>query len=110
MTDSLKTDICGFKFPGVSIHDVEKSVVDNSLPPEVQYACRYWVDHVQGSAIGLHDNDEVHQFLQQHFLHWLEALGWMNMMAEGIEALGKLGDALSVCDSPDSSIYEADVE
>jgi hypothetical protein len=38
----------------------------------------------------LHDGGEVHQFLQTHFLHWLEALSWMWKISEGILAITSL--------------------
>lgn len=90
MSASLKQDICGLENPGVFITDVESSSVEKCLSPELQYACRYWVQHLQKSGIVLHDNGHVHQFLQMHFLHWLEALSWMGRMSEGILAIGSL--------------------
>ncbi len=90
MPTSLKQDICGLYTPGVLVTDVERSRVEHSLPPEVQYACLYWIQHLQKSGAQLHDNDKVHQFLQEHLLHWLEALGWMGKISEGIYAIQSL--------------------
>ena len=86
MSSSLKQDICGLDAPGVLVGEVDSSRVETCLPPEVQYACLYWIEHLQKSGGQLHDNDQVHQFLQTHFLHWLEALSWMRKMSEGILA------------------------
>jgi hypothetical protein len=77
MSASLKQDICGQGAPGALVADIESSRVERSLPPEVQYACLYWIQHLQRSGTQLHDGDQVHQFLQVHLLHWLEALGWI---------------------------------
>jgi len=77
MSTSLKQDICGLDAPGVLVAEVESSQVEQCLPPEVQYACLYWVEHLQKGDARLRDNDKVHQFLQTHLLHWLEALSWM---------------------------------
>jgi hypothetical protein len=90
MSTSLKQDICGLKTPGVLIADVESSRVERSIPPELQYACLYWIRHLQKSGSQLHDNDEVHQFLQEHLLHWLETLGWIGKWSEGIYAISSL--------------------
>jgi len=90
MSTSLKQDICGLDAPGVLIAEVESSRVEQCLPPEVQYACLYWVEHLQKSGAQLHDNDEIHEFLQTHFLHWLEVLSWMRRMSEGILAIRSL--------------------
>jgi hypothetical protein len=45
MSTSLKQDICGLKTPGVLVTDTESSRVERSLPPELQYACLYWIQH-----------------------------------------------------------------
>jgi hypothetical protein len=91
MSSSLKQDICVLDDPGVLVTDVESSRVRLSLPPEVQYACLYWIQHLQRSGTRLQDNDQVHQFLQEHILHWFEALGWMGNVSEGIHAIISLG-------------------
>jgi len=87
MSNSLKEDICGLNAPGVLVAEVDNIRVEKCLPLEVQYACLYWVEHLQKSDVRLHDNDEAHQFLQTHFLHWLEALSWMRRISEGILAI-----------------------
>lgn len=60
------------------------------LPSEVQYACLYWVQHLQKSGAQLYDNDPFRQFLRQHFLHWLEAFSWLRKMTEGIYEITSL--------------------
>jgi hypothetical protein len=96
MSTSLKQDICGLNTPGVLVTDVERSRVECSLPPELQYACFYWIQHLQKSGTQLRDNDQVHQFLQEHLLHWLEALGWMQKISEGIHAIASLESIIAV--------------
>ena len=90
MSTSLKQDICGLSAPGVLATDVESSRVDERLPPEVQYACLYWVQHLEKSGAQLFDDNQVHQFLQVHLLHWLEALSWMQKVSEGIVSIASL--------------------
>jgi hypothetical protein len=90
MSIYLKQDICGLDVPGSLVSEVESSLVEQCLPPEVQYACLYWVQHVQKGGVLLNDNARVHQFLQTHFLHWLETLSWMQRMSEGILAIASL--------------------
>jgi Heterokaryon incompatibility protein (HET)/NACHT domain len=90
MSAYLKQDVCGLDAPGVLITEVESSRVEQYLPPEVQYACLYWVQHLQRSCVRLRDNDQVHQFLQIHFLHLLEALSWTRRISEGILAIRSL--------------------
>jgi hypothetical protein len=87
MSTSLTEDICGVTLPSTLVTDVQHSRIDQCLPPEVRYACLYWVQHLQKSSAQLRDNDQVHQFLQVHLLHWLEALGWIRKTSEGIHAI-----------------------
>jgi hypothetical protein len=90
MSTALKQDICDQHTPGVLVTDVEIRKVEQSLPPDVQYACLYWVQHLQRSGMQLHDDGQVHQFLKAYFLHWLEALSWMRKISEGILAITSL--------------------
>jgi hypothetical protein len=90
MSTSLMRDICGLDAPGMLVTDVESSRVEQRIPPELQYACLYWVQHLQRTDAQLHDNCEVHQFLQVHLLHWLEALAWIGKTSEGILAIFSL--------------------
>ncbi|KAF1937824.1 hypothetical protein EJ02DRAFT_355910, partial [Clathrospora elynae] len=90
MSSMLKQDICGVKAPGTLVADVEEDRVKQCLEPEVQYACRYWIPHLAKGSTKLHDNEQVHAFLKEHFLHWLEALGWIGKVSEGIHAINLL--------------------
>jgi hypothetical protein len=87
MSTSLTQDVCRQEAPGTLVADVESSQIEQCLPPEVRYACLYWVQHLQKSGAQLYDKDQVHQFLQVYFLHWLEALGWIEKASEGILAI-----------------------
>ena len=84
-------DICDTSQPGTLVTEVEQH-----LPPEMQYACLYWIPHLQKSDGQLQDNDQVHCFLQEHLLHWLEALGWMRRVSEGVHAITSLESFISV--------------
>jgi hypothetical protein len=86
----LKRDICGLKEPGILINDIQKDQVNYHLPSNVQYACQYWTRHLQQvdsdrqEKVGLKDGGQVHIFLQENFLYWLEALSLMGKISEGI--------------------------
>jgi hypothetical protein len=96
MSTSLKQEICGIDAPGTLVADVEISRIQRCLPPEVQYACLYWIQHVQRSGIQHRDNDQVHQFLLKHLLHWLEAVTWMGKVSEAIYAIISLDSTMDV--------------
>jgi hypothetical protein len=87
LSTALKENICGVTTPGALASDFDSSRVEQCLPPEIQYACLYWVKHLQMSGTQLHNNCQVHQFLQEHLLHWFEALSWMRKVSEIIHAI-----------------------
>ena len=90
MSTSLKQDICHLGAPGVFVADVGRGRVEQYITPEIQYASLYWVQHLQKSGIQLHDNDQVHQFLQVHLLHWLEALSLIGKLSDGVNMVTAL--------------------
>lgn len=96
MSQTLKKDICEMLAPGSQASQVKSSRIQKCLPPEVQYACLYWIQHLQRSGSQAYDGEKAHQFLQAHLLHWLEALGWMGKTSEGIQAILSLEANVSV--------------
>jgi hypothetical protein len=96
MSTSLKQDIYGVNAPNMLIADAERDWIEQGLPPEVQYACRYWTQHVEKSGTQLCDNSQVYCFLQRYFLHWLEALGWMRRISDSVYAIAALELYISV--------------
>jgi hypothetical protein len=97
MSQTLKKDICEMHTPSSQASQVKSSRIQKYLPPEVQYACLYWVQHLQRSGSRAYDGEEAHRFLQAHLLHWLEALGWMGKTSEGIQAILSLEGYVLVC-------------
>ncbi|KAK3945964.1 hypothetical protein QBC46DRAFT_336128 [Diplogelasinospora grovesii] len=43
--DTLKRDVCGLRLPGTRRSEIDQQTIGGSLPPEIQYACQYWVYH-----------------------------------------------------------------
>jgi hypothetical protein len=105
MSQTLKKDICEMDAPGSQANQVESSCIQKYLPAEVQYACLYWVQHLQRSGSQACDGEAVHRFLEAHLLHWLEALGWMGKISEGIQAILSLEGHVLV--SYRSAIYKS---
>lgn len=92
---NLKKNMCQKK-PGTLRKNIDKQVVDEYLKPEIQYSCLYWVEHLQKSGYKLDDGHEVHIFLKKHLLHWLEVLGWMENVSDGVYAISLLHSILAV--------------
>lgn len=91
----LKQNMCNLK-DGTLLSEINNQIVDNALSPELQYACRYWVHHLKQSEGFINVEDEVHAFLQKHFLYWLEALILMRKSSAGIRMINSLKSLIDV--------------
>jgi hypothetical protein len=96
MLEHLGMDMCYLRLPGALAVDVEKSKVEEHLPLGVQYACQYWIGHLQQSDAELCDNGQVHGFFKEHFLHWLEALSLIGRVSEGVLMMKGLQSVINV--------------
>lgn len=92
----LRENICGLEYPGKLRRELGQDIISNRLSPALQYACQYWVRHLAYSEVEIHDQDDTHMFLQKHFLHWLEAMSFINRLASVIEQIRTLQSLVSV--------------
>ena len=99
MSKTLKRNICHLKTPGTLRSQIESTIVDRYLPPHVQYACQYWVGHLQKGSLHLHNSTQVYDFLRDHFLHWLDALSLIGKIAEAVLMIQTLGSIPEVSGS-----------
>ncbi|KAK6337269.1 hypothetical protein TWF730_002675 [Orbilia blumenaviensis] len=90
MNEGLKEDICNLKSPGTLQSDVPKHIIDQKLSPELQYACRYWIYHLERSGVDSNYQDKIYGFLKQHLLHWLEAASLLGDMVTMIDRINIL--------------------
>ncbi|KAL2813604.1 hypothetical protein BJX63DRAFT_216969 [Aspergillus granulosus] len=95
MSIALQKDICGLRAPGTYIENITGQQVEQCLPPELQYACLYWGQHLLKSGSRVYDNDFIHQFVKEHLLHWLEALSLMRRVPEAIHGMNLLSHVLT---------------
>ncbi|CAJ2508307.1 Uu.00g094930.m01.CDS01 [Anthostomella pinea] len=96
MNENLQTDICKVQWPGTPQASIESRTINSNLPPELQYACQYWIFHAERAGDQVHDGGPVHDFLRQHFLHWTETLSLMGKATEilqNIKVLQSLSQA-----------------
>ncbi|KAI1565722.1 WD40 repeat [Pyrenophora tritici-repentis] len=89
-SSGLRQDMCGLSGPGVLRDEIDEQTVAGSLSPDLQYACRYWVDHLKQGGQGMADGDATHLFLQKHFLHWLEAMSLIRESSRCVDLLNSL--------------------
>uniref|UniRef100_A0A8H7N7D5 NACHT domain-containing protein n=1 Tax=Bionectria ochroleuca TaxID=29856 RepID=A0A8H7N7D5_BIOOC len=86
----LKNDICKLGTLDTKNQDVTQNTIDDKLPPQVQYACRYWVHHTKKGNVKLHNKHPAYEFLKKHFLHWLEVLSLIGRLSETIGLIREL--------------------
>lgn len=92
----LRQDMRSLSKPETLRSDVEDERVASSIPPELQYACRYWVQHFERSQQNIADGGAVHVFLQTHLLHWLEAMSLLGETGQGVRLLARLQALVTV--------------
>jgi nucleoside phosphorylase len=96
MQSHLRKDICNLANPGACRAEINPQDIRQYLPPELKYSCRYWILHleqIQDLSSGLED---VLLFLQEHFLHWLEAMSLLGLMSEVVGMLDLLHTVIAV--------------
>ncbi|MCJ1346290.1 hypothetical protein MMC31_004505, partial [Peltigera leucophlebia] len=101
LSDNLKRDICGLKFPGTEVKDIQNAKIESCLSQALQYACHYWAAHLEKIShdrlvdTGLfHEGGPIHNFFTKDFLHWLEALSLTRRIPEGVLMIIKLESLL----------------
>jgi hypothetical protein len=67
MSNHLRRDMCSLRLPGARATKVNASEVDKCIPLHVQYACRYWVQHLRQSDFNPSDHIDIYTFLQKKF-------------------------------------------
>lgn len=97
MSKMLKKNICGLQSPGTLVKDVDPDLIEQCIPPELQYACLYWIEHYRRSGTHLYDGDSVHLFFKQHFLHWLEAVNLIGKGSQMASLIRMYHSLLGVC-------------
>lgn len=102
MSKTLQQDMYKLSLPGILINSVKAPNPDPIA--SLRYSCVYWESHFQDACKGsssyqrdLADNRDIHQFLENYFLHWLEALSLIGEIAAGVLAISSLQARLSVC-------------
>ncbi|KAF5545303.1 vegetatible incompatibility het-e-1, partial [Fusarium phyllophilum] len=95
LSETLRRDICQLDDPGFEIDDISP----DDLEPldSIRYSCVYWVDHLYDSEPTRLNNSlscggDVHVFMQEKYLYWLESLGLLSSTVEGVKAMNKLVD------------------
>jgi hypothetical protein len=92
MSSSLKSNMCNLR-PGSSRFKVLRKDLEKAISPELQYACYYWVEHLQLSLVPPTDDEEdpqsarVHRFFRKHLLQWLEVLSLTGRLSDAVHMI-----------------------
>jgi len=100
LISKLHKNICNLPEVGILVTDISGDVIQQHIPSHVRYGCRYWLDHFQHGNPGEEDIRTIWDFLQQHFLHWLEALSLIGEVSNGVLMVIALEDMLAVSLNP----------
>ncbi|KAI1740708.1 hypothetical protein F4680DRAFT_83907 [Xylaria scruposa] len=108
LSQTLRENICQLPSLGSRINSIEAR--DLNPLNGVRYACVYWADHLENAKLmnkqDLEDGGIVHKFLENHLLHWLEALSLLSTLGSGIEALTKVLSLLQESGKDDKGLYK----
>ncbi|KNG46890.1 putative WD-repeat protein [Stemphylium lycopersici] len=96
---SLRQDMCNLSDPGVLRTEIDEETINGNLPPELQYACHYWVHHLERSGRSIEDGDATHRFLETYLLHWLEAMSLMKETSLCVRLVARLQGLVKSSDS-----------
>jgi hypothetical protein len=94
LSRTLQRDIYNIKSHWLQGEPVKKPTPDPLIA--ARYACVFWVDHFQDGSHdkivvpSFHEGGCIDTFLQQKYLHWLEALSILGSLSYGIAAMLKL--------------------
>jgi hypothetical protein len=96
MQQSLVRNICQLPGPGNFVDEVPEAALRQYLPFRLTYACRHWVSHAERGRVDLSDNGQVHTFLRQYLLNWLEAMALISRMQEATTVMIRLESLIEV--------------
>ncbi|KAM0347577.1 hypothetical protein ACHAP4_011298 [Fusarium culmorum] len=100
MRSALRRNMCNLPFPGMQRSAVGAEQLEEHIPPELQYACMYWVHHQTKDKLEPDDISDVYNFLKTHFLLWLEVLSLLGRISE---SLGFIDELQSIVDAEEGT-------
>ncbi|CAG8150363.1 unnamed protein product [Penicillium salamii] len=102
MTNILKKNLYDLPHYGVLADEVDIPDIDPLSP--IRYSCQYWAYHMKESADT--QKTDIFEFLQLHFIHWLEAMALMEVLGETIPMVDTIRSMKFVSEHSNFIIYE----
>jgi hypothetical protein len=96
MDKRLKKNICMLPDDCLERSEIDSTFIDEHLPPELRYACRYWIYHLMQSHKPVEAVEKGCTFLEDHLLHWMEVAGILGYVSDVISAVTELQSAVQV--------------
>jgi hypothetical protein len=96
MQHSLRKNICNLQNESTQHNEIDIYSINRYLPPELQYACRYWVQHLIQSQDSVTELVNAFSFLRVHFLHWVEAMSILGIISEVVGVIKSLQSVIQV--------------
>ncbi|KNG82737.1 NACHT and WD40 domain protein [Aspergillus nomiae NRRL 13137] len=93
----LSRNICQLPNDGTLRDEISDEIIRDHISAELQYSCRYWIHHLECGSYRIKDQDNIHTFLETHFLHWLEAMSILGLASETVSAIRTLQTSVQVC-------------
>ncbi|KAJ5768761.1 NACHT and WD40 domain protein [Penicillium odoratum] len=87
---NLKRNVCGLMSDGTLREEIDLQTIEHCVPSEMQYSCRYWAHHLIQSQDPLSHLEDAFIFLQNHFLHWVEAMSIIGLASEVVRTIDLL--------------------
>jgi len=92
MKNELRFNICKLETSHVVHDDIRdlKKRVDDNISVHLQYACRFWTDHIVECNFDIQIAQEVEQFMTNEFLYWLEVMSLVrkvNRVTQGLRSV-----------------------
>ncbi|KAI9764570.1 MAG: hypothetical protein M1839_005882 [Geoglossum umbratile] len=88
--EGLQKNICKLPNPGTLRSEIDEQTIATCLSPGLQYACRYWVHHLEHSDSHIYDGGPIYLFLQKYLLYWLEAMSLIREAYKCIYMINRL--------------------
>ena len=90
ISSCLSENMCHLRRPDALWKEVDVNTLEQALPSHVQYACRYWVGHIEFIERDKRDNGKIFAFIKSIFLYWLEVMSLLGKMADAVTMIIRL--------------------
>ena len=92
MKSELKFNICKMETSHVMHDEIPnlKERIDQNISMHLQYACRFWADHIHKCDFDEEIASEVEDFMGNKFLYWLEVMSLVrevNRVTQGLRSV-----------------------